>query len=57
MENNKEFTKPVLKLHRSDRNEIRVKIEGGKFTEAVLYYKDKEGLEAGKEELKRRGFC
>ena len=27
------------------------------FNSMELYYKDKEGLEAGKEELKRRGFC
>ncbi len=54
---NKEIVKPELKLYKSDRNEIRIKVEGGKYTEAILYYKDRAGLEAGKEELKRRGFC
>ena len=40
----------------SDKNELRMKIENGKITEATVYYKDVNGLEAGKAELKKMGF-
>lgn len=40
----------------SDKNELRMKIENGKITEATVYYKDVNALESGKAELEKMGF-
>ncbi len=52
-----EKRKLKLSLCKAEQNEIRIKIEAGEYTEAEIYYKDSNGLAAGKEELRRRGFC
>ncbi len=41
---------------KATENELRIKFEGEKVSEVVLYYKDKKGLEKGIEELKKRGL-
>ncbi len=43
-------------FEKSDKNELRMKIENGIITEATVYYKDVNGLEAGKAELEKMGF-
>lgn len=39
---------------RAEENELRMKFEKGKITEATLYYKDSKGVRKGIEELKKR---
>lgn len=39
---------------RAEENELRMKFEKDKITEATLYYKDSNGVRSGIEELKKR---